>query len=125
MEPSAEPPADPVAPPPRWEAEPAVVPAVAVPVPAADEPEPAAAVPEPAADEAEPAADEPGTASDYGDVLARSERVLDEIDGALARLDDGSYGRCATCGAAIGDDLLSGDPLRRACEAHLPLPDPG
>ena len=41
--------------------------------------------------------------------------LLDEVELALARLDDGTYGRCATCGSPIADAELAGDPLMRAC----------
>jgi RNA polymerase-binding transcription factor DksA len=61
---------------------------------------------------------------DYGAVLADAERVLDEVDHALALLDDGTYGTCETCGGTIGDDRLEATPTARTCESHLPLPDP-
>ena len=33
--------------------------------------------------------------------------LLDEVELALARLDDGTYGRCETCGAVIDDAVLA------------------
>ena len=64
-------------------------------------------VPAPASD---PVADlldgEPAAQLDYGTLLTEAERVLDEVDHALARLDDGTYGSCEVCGSAIGDDRL-------------------
>jgi RNA polymerase-binding transcription factor DksA len=59
------------------------------------------------------------TERDYGAVLAESERVLDEVDGALERLDAGTYGQCEMCGAAIEDDRLATTPLARTCALHL------
>jgi RNA polymerase-binding transcription factor DksA len=43
---------------------------------------------------------------------------LDEVDRALERLDNGTYGRCETCGDTIGDDLLEADPTTRTCGRH-------
>src|ERR1700727_329517 len=34
------------------------------------------------------------------------EALLDQVDAALARLDDGSYGRCQSCGTIIADERL-------------------
>jgi hypothetical protein len=56
-------------------------------------------------------------------VLAEAERVLDEVDRALARLDDGSYGSCEVCGDAVDDESLAAAPTTRTCRAHLPLTD--
>ncbi len=57
----------------------------------------------------------------YERLLAEAEQVLDDVDAALARLRDGSYGNCEVCGDTIADDLLSVRPTARACERHLPL----
>ena len=43
---------------------------------------------------------------------------LDEVEAALARLDDGTYGVCTACGASLPDDVLAADPLARHCPAH-------
>jgi DnaK suppressor protein len=45
------------------------------------------------------------------------DRLLDEVEGALSRLDDGTYGTCAGCGGAIEDVVLAGSPTTRTCEA--------
>jgi DnaK suppressor protein len=55
----------------------------------------------------------------YETDLAHSERVLDDVDRALERLSDGSYGSCETCGAPILGPDLATDPTRRVCEQHL------
>jgi len=41
--------------------------------------------------------------------------LLDEVELALARLDDGTYGRCQECGSVIGDDELAANPVIRVC----------
>jgi len=57
----------------------------------------------------------------YESQLAQSTRVLDDVDAALQRLSDGTYGTCDTCGTAILAAELEVDPTRRLCEQHLPL----
>jgi RNA polymerase-binding transcription factor DksA len=52
------------------------------------------------------------------------EALLDQVDHALARLDDGSYGRCETCGTIIADGRLAEVPTARTCPA-CPLPVAG
>src|SRR5690606_9025718 len=37
---------------------------------------------------------------------------LAAVTGALARLDEGTYGRCAACDAPIDDDVLATSPTR-------------
>jgi RNA polymerase-binding transcription factor DksA len=41
--------------------------------------------------------------------------LLDEVELALARLDDGTYGRCELCGEAIDDGRLAAQPIIRTC----------
>ena len=41
--------------------------------------------------------------------------LLDEVERALARLDDGTYGRCESCGAPIDDGRLAELPIVRTC----------
>jgi hypothetical protein len=43
------------------------------------------------------------------------DRVLDQVELALARLDDGTYGLCATCGSAIDDAHLADNPMAQHC----------
>ncbi len=45
------------------------------------------------------------------------DRLLDEVEQALARLDDGTYGRCASCGAPIADLRLAEMPVTQTCAA--------
>ena len=41
--------------------------------------------------------------------------TLREVEAALARVDDGSYGRCELCGRQIGDARLEAMPAARRC----------
>lgn len=43
------------------------------------------------------------------------QRELAETRAALERIEDGSYGRCATCGGAIGRQRLLAFPAARLC----------
>jgi len=45
--------------------------------------------------------------------------LLREVDAALSRLGDGTYGLCETCHDPIEDELLLADPLVRFCMPHL------
>ena len=45
----------------------------------------------------------------------RENQELQEIDAALARIDDGSYGSCADCGDDIGQARLKATPAARRC----------
>lgn len=53
------------------------------------------------------------------DAPARLQNLLAEVDRALAKLDDGSYGICETCHDSIECDRLLCDPLVRFCLDHL------
>ena len=44
-----------------------------------------------------------------------SEQVLSSIDGALGRIDDGTYGHCVNCGHAIAQDRLAAIPWATHC----------
>ena len=51
-------------------------------------------------------------------ILEQVEAELADVDRALRRLDDGTYGRCEACGNAIGDDRLEAMPAARFCLTH-------
>ena len=51
--------------------------------------------------------------------------VLDAVDDALGRLEQGTYGTCERCGARLGDELLGSDPLAARCGEHCAAADPG
>jgi RNA polymerase-binding protein DksA len=42
-------------------------------------------------------------------------RVLTAIDAALARIDDGTYGRCERCGRQIEEERLQAIPYATLC----------
>jgi DnaK suppressor protein len=49
-------------------------------------------------------------------ILSDRERVkLQQIDDALARLDDGSYGICESCGLEVAEERLEAMPFTRLC----------
>jgi RNA polymerase-binding transcription factor DksA len=47
--------------------------------------------------------------------LARARVMLEEIDAALARIDDGTYGRCERCREPIPNERLDAVPHARCC----------
>ena len=53
--------------------------------------------------------------SQVGALARQAREHLAEIDAALARLADGSYGRCESCGAPIGEERLEARPTARLC----------
>ena len=48
--------------------------------------------------------------------------LLQEVDAALSRMDDGSYGLCEECHEPIESARLAADPLVRLCIDHLTAP---
>ena len=44
-----------------------------------------------------------------------SEQVLEQIDAALKRIEDGTYGRCTNCGNSIAEDRLEARPWASLC----------
>jgi len=44
--------------------------------------------------------------------------ALDDVERALARLDDGTYGTCEVCGAELEDPDLAETPQLRTCAQH-------
>ena len=44
-----------------------------------------------------------------------AEQLLGDIDGALKRIDDGTYGTCTKCGRQIGDERLEARPWASLC----------
>ncbi len=69
--------------------------------------------------EARPDDTSPGVA-----ILEGVAAELDDVERALQRLDDGSYGRCERCRAPIDDDRLAAHPATRLCGAHALAPPP-
>ena len=44
-----------------------------------------------------------------------SEHVLSAIDGALRRIEEGTYGRCTSCGRQIPEERLEARPYATLC----------
>ena len=51
-------------------------------------------------------------------ILEQVEAELADVERALHRLDEGTYGSCEACGTAIGDERLEAQPATRFCIAH-------
>jgi len=51
-------------------------------------------------------------------LLGRLQETLTDVDRALAKLDDGTYGKCEVCGEDIGDARLDALPASRYCINH-------
>lgn len=54
-------------------------------------------------------------------ILEQVEAELSDVEDALRRLDDGSYGSCAACGQPIGEERLAAMPAARFCIADQAL----
>ncbi|MEU1039092.1 TraR/DksA family transcriptional regulator [Streptomyces sp. NPDC005551] len=48
-------------------------------------------------------------------LLSRARQYLEELDGALERLERGAYGSCDTCGEVIPAERLEVRPAARTC----------
>jgi DnaK suppressor protein len=56
------------------------------------------------------------------DLAGRESQQLEEIDEALRRIDDGTYGQCARCGKPIDEKRLEAMPTARydaECQAAI------
>lgn len=51
-------------------------------------------------------------------ILEQINAELDDVERALQRLDDGSYGTCEACGGTIPDERLEVVPAARFCIEH-------
>ena len=72
--------------------------------------------------EAVPADAPRSSADDSIDDQAQSSALrveLDDIERALARLDDGTYGTCEVCGTEFDDASLALEPQCRRCLEHV------
>jgi RNA polymerase-binding transcription factor DksA len=48
-------------------------------------------------------------------ILSNLEEQITEVDAAMKRLEDGTYGTCEKCGKPIGDERLDVVPTARYC----------
>ena len=55
--------------------------------------------------------------SQVGALVRQAEEHLDAVGAALARLDDGTYGRCLVCGRPIPGERLEVRPTAATCVA--------
>jgi len=53
--------------------------------------------------------------SQVGAFVTQARDHLAEVDAALARLSDGTYGACASCGRPVGEPRLEARPTARLC----------
>ncbi|MCW2794045.1 MAG: DNA-binding protein, partial [Nocardioides sp.] len=53
--------------------------------------------------------------SQIGALVRQAQLHLLEIDAAVARLENGTYGTCERCGGAIGELRLEARPTARTC----------
>ncbi len=66
-------------------------------------------------------ADSAAVSAEQGELQALAAGLreqLDDVEVALARLDDGTYGTCVVCGGPIGDARLEAMPATRFCIDH-------
>jgi DnaK suppressor protein len=48
-------------------------------------------------------------------LLEKTQRTIDALDRAVARIDDGTYGTCDRCGGPIGAERLAARPAAETC----------
>ena len=53
--------------------------------------------------------------SQVATLVRQAERHLDEVDAALVRVDDGTWGLCESCGARLPVGRLEARPTARTC----------
>ncbi len=51
--------------------------------------------------------------------LASLERQYNDINRALRKIEDGTYGICEISGGTIDEDRLAANPAARTCKAHM------
>ncbi len=52
-------------------------------------------------------------------VLEQLETRLHEVNAALAKIEDGTYGVCNVCGEKIEEDRLGANPAAATCKTHM------
>jgi len=57
----------------------------------------------------------PASRGDPHALLAQLAAELDEVEAALRRLDEGTYGRCEACGGPVPPEHLRSWPTARRC----------
>ncbi len=64
-----------------------------------------------------PDADGAGTVEEPEQSIDAVDALLDAVERSLTRLDDGTYGACATCGSTMDDARLAAEPTVEQCGA--------
>jgi DnaK suppressor protein len=52
------------------------------------------------------------------ELMENEEQILEEIDDALERIEQGTFGRCEECGQEIAKERLDAVPYTRYCTQH-------
>ncbi|KND50226.1 MAG: TraR/DksA family transcriptional regulator [Parcubacteria bacterium C7867-003] len=52
-------------------------------------------------------------------VLSQLEIQLKNVKEALAKIEDGTYGKCSVCSNDIEEDRLEADPSATTCKTHM------
>ncbi len=50
--------------------------------------------------------------------IAHARTVIDQVEAAIARIEQGTYGKCESCGQDIDEAMLDVDPLAQGCMCH-------
>lgn len=53
----------------------------------------------------------------HAESLAELRQELDDVEAAMKRLEEGTYGQCEVCGAALPAAQLEAEPAARRCPA--------
>ncbi len=59
-----------------------------------------------------------GAPDDAAVEIARARTVIEQVEAAIARIEQGTYGKCESCGQDIDEAVLDVDPLARSCRCH-------
>lgn len=52
-------------------------------------------------------------------ILKQLETRLGEVNDALKKIDNGTYGKCSVCGEPIEKDRLEANPAATTCKLHM------
>lgn len=52
-------------------------------------------------------------------IVRQLEARLAEVRDALERIENGTYGRCTSCGSGIEAERLDANPAAKTCKAHM------
>jgi len=52
-------------------------------------------------------------------MLGTLEKRLNDVEGAIKKMEEGGYGKCEVCGKSIEEDRLMANPAARTCMEHM------